>query len=645
MRPWSGLVLSVFLAGPVAAGVGDPQVGTDHPWYPGELACSTFERLAATQAAVYRRVTGTAPVTDQEKALASWLWRSTHYWHGEEGAEDLWGKGFTTGGDMRARDYWTGLFAHGFGLCGTTHSQWTAEMESLLGHGRARGVGAASHNAFEVFLTGGPYGAGKWVLLDHDLSTVVFDPAGKELLSVAEVRRDLDRLIDPRFCPERQHGWPVCGFAAADGESYRRFDVAEYLPGYAGPPPTVHLRRGESLRRYLRPGLEDGKTFVFWGRNYNSGGIPGPERAHTWYDQPDRMYGALERAGYHPGQARFGNAVYTYRPDFASGDYREGVIDEGPDRVTFEFYTPFIIAASPASDRPWGIYEPGCRNGLLVRGRADCRVAVSTDQGATWHDGGRLTADNGLDLTDRVKGHRQYFLRLETGPGRLKGSDLEIVTVCQANPAILPRLKDGGSLVTFAASGRAVCSAGPNRAQAIPHVVAGGFGTRSITLELTAPRHEPVAAVCAAAHVQSGNPPRPEVRYGIDYSTDAGATWSPIVVDWTIPRRGSEPDDFWSQSFCWGIAEIAAADASTVRIRFHNDGGKTYARCEVHLLYRTPGGDATRVTFDWTDDGGAHRASHRFAVSSQAPWELVTGRNVQTRWVEFRPEASPGPGE
>src|SRR5829696_2909235 len=97
------LVLLGSFAVPVAAGVGDPQVRTDHPWYPGELACSTFERLAATQAEVYRRVTGSPPVTDEQKALASWLWRCTHYWHGEEGAEDLWDKGFTRGGDLRTR--------------------------------------------------------------------------------------------------------------------------------------------------------------------------------------------------------------------------------------------------------------------------------------------------------------------------------------------------------------------------------------------------------------------------------------------------------------------------------------------------------------------------------------------------------------
>src|SRR5262245_46760373 len=221
------------------AGVGDPQVRTDHVWYPGELACSTFERLFASQAELYRHVTGALPATDEQKALASWLWRNAHYFHAEEGAEDLWGRGFTGGGDLRNREYWTGLFAHGFGLCGTTHSQWTAEMEALLGHGRGRGVGVSGHNSFEVFLTGGPHGKGKWALLDHDISTVVFDDEGRALLSIPEVMRDWKRLTDRKYRPDKQQGWLVCGLHPDDGGVYASYSVAEYLAGYAGPPPTV----------------------------------------------------------------------------------------------------------------------------------------------------------------------------------------------------------------------------------------------------------------------------------------------------------------------------------------------------------------------------------------------------------------------
>jgi hypothetical protein len=627
--PW----ILIGLLGPTGlacAGVGDPQIRTDHPYYPGELACSTFDRLFATQAELYQRLTGIKPTTDHHRALASWLWRNTHYSHGEEGAEDLWGGGFTSG-DLRTRDYWTGLFAHGFGLCGTTHSQYVAEMQALLGHNRGRGVGVAEHNSFEVYLTGGPYGEGKWVLLDHDVSTVIFSDDGKRLLSIPEVRSNWKQLTDRAYKPKKQHGWLVCGLHPGDGSVFRTYNTAEYLAGYAGVVLMIHLRRGETLRRYLQPGLADGKTFVFWGRNYNVADIPGPERSHTWVNQPETMFGSRHGAGYRPGQARFGNAAFVYRPDFSTSAYREAVVDEGQRHVTFEFRSPYLIAATPASKKPWGVYEPGCRNGLVLRGKANCRVEISTDAGQTWQDGGKF--HDGLDLTDRVKGHRQYLLRLGAGARELRSAGLTITTVCQANPAVMPRLKDGGSKVQFEASGRSIVSAGPTLPHARAHVIEGRFGSPKVTLALAPPRGEDVLAVHAAAHVQSGNPPDPRIRYAIDVSLDGGKTWQAMVRDWSITRRGDEPRDFWSQSFCWGKLELDRPSKGPVRVRYSNTGGKNYARCEAHLIYRSAPTDATRVTFAWSDDRGSRQASHTFAAAGT--WMVPTGNDVRTRWVEF----------
>src|SRR3954470_22004816 len=101
------LSLLSLAAAPLSAGVGDPQLRTDHPWYPGELAISTFDRLFATQAELYERVTGQKPTTDEQKALAAWLWRNTHFAHGEEGHEDLFSNSFAAGSNV-TRDYWTG---------------------------------------------------------------------------------------------------------------------------------------------------------------------------------------------------------------------------------------------------------------------------------------------------------------------------------------------------------------------------------------------------------------------------------------------------------------------------------------------------------------------------------------------------------
>jgi hypothetical protein len=616
------------------ADVGDPQLGTDHPWYAGELSCSTFERLFATQAALYQREIGVKPTTDEQKALASWYWRNTHYWHGEEGAEDLWGQGLNKGADRKTREYWTGLFAHGFALCGTTHAQWVAEMEALFGHNRGRAVGTEGHNSFEVFLKGGAYGAGKWALLDHDVSTVIYDKGGSGLLSIREVSQNWKQLTDRKNQPLKQHGWLVCGLHPSDGGVYAAYRTAEYAAGYSGPPPVVHLRRGETLRRYLQPGLEDGKTYVFWGRNYNLAGIPGPERAHTWVNQPEKMHNSTNGAGFIRGQARFGNAVYTYTPNFANADYREGVIEEDNQHVVFEFYTPYIIAATPPNDKPWGIYDDGGRNGLVLHGKATCGVSVSTDQGKTWFDAGKFA--DGLDLTDQVKGKRQYFLKLNAGAKELEKAGLSWVTVCQANTSVMPRLKDGGSEVRLESSRRAVLSAGPNLPQAEAHLVDGKFNGPSVTLELKSPRGEPIQEIAAAAHVASGNPPRAEVKYQIDVSTDGGKTWKPAVKDWTLSRQGEEPKDFWSQSLCWGSLKLAES-TSNVRVRFSNSGNRANLRAEAHAIYRTPEADPTKATFSWKDDGGAKQASNVF--KGAAIWKVPTGKNVETRWVEI--EAAP----
>jgi hypothetical protein len=176
MRPFP--ILTLLLVSSLRAAVGDPQLATDHPWYPGELAMSSFDRLAATQWSQYVRTTGEDKDSDHHKALAAWFFRNTHYAHGEEGKENLWGNGFANDSQHATRDYWTGLFADGFGLCGTTHAQWTAEMDALLGPCRSRVTGTHGHNSFEVFLKGGAYGDGRWAMLDHDLSTVIFDAMG-----------------------------------------------------------------------------------------------------------------------------------------------------------------------------------------------------------------------------------------------------------------------------------------------------------------------------------------------------------------------------------------------------------------------------------------------------------------------------------
>lgn len=638
---WCGACIALLAVACAALGeVGDPQLKTDDPWYPGELSCSTFPRLFKTEAEFYHRVTGLEVKTDEDKALAAWYWRNLNYWHGEEGQRECFSGKF--GGD-KGREYWTGLFANGFALCGTTHAQWCAEMEALLGHCRSRVTGVNGHNSFEVYLSGGAYGTGRWALLDHDVSTVIYDPQGRRLLSLAEIVPDVKDLANPDFDPAREHGWHVSGLHDDDARGcYTTINTAEYLAGYAGAPPMVHVRSGETLRRYLQPGLEDGKTFVFWGRNYDANTISGPTRDRTWVNQPDKMYGSKHGTGAHAGQARYANAVYTYAPNFADGSYRHGAIDEAADHVTFEFYTPYVIAATPPNSQPWGVYDARGKNGLVLHvthPAPDCEVEVSTDQGKTWQDGGKMA--DGLDLTDLVKGCQQYFLKLSAGADTLKEAGLSWATVCQTNASMIPHLHSGQNTITYAPGCQGIVATGPLASQALAHVVDGRFDSPSVTLELAAPRAATPLHVYAAAWQASGNPPA-DVKYAIDLSTDAGKTWTPMINDWSIVRRSPEPNDLWSQSFTWGDAPIPLeSNAGPIRLRFGNNGHKPFRKAEAYLTYAVPTTTPVQVTFSWkSPTGESQTATHTYgpykqAAAQDATWHLDAGDKPQTRWVEI----------
>jgi len=311
-------------------------------------------------------------------------------------------------------------------------------------------------------------------------------------------------------------------------------------------------------------------------------------------------------------------------------------VDEGANHVTFAFRTPYVIGATPPDNSAWGIYKDGGRNGLVLRGKATAKVSVSVDDGGTWKDAGEFR--DGLDLTDFVKGRQNYQLRLHAPAKSLANSGLVLTTVCQLNPAMLPRLPDDGAQITFAASGRGVVSAGPTKPEAQTHVVAGAFDSPSVTLALPVPAGTVARKIYAAAHMATSTPPSAELKSQIEFSIDGGKSWRPVVKDWQILRRGDEPKDFWSQSFCHGAVELPAGKLDTVQVRFRNDGGKRYLRAEAHLVHETPQLDATKVTFSWTNTSGPHTDT-RVAGKAEA-WKLPVGKNVQTRWVEFEAVAA-----
>ena len=145
--------------------------------------------------------------------------------------------------------------------------------------------------------------------------------------------------------------------------------------------------------------------------------------------------------------------------------------------------------------------------------------------------------------------------------------------------------------------------------------------------------NKPVVGLHASAHVASGSPPNPKVRYHIEYSLDSGKRWLPLVKDRAIPRRGDEPGDFWSQSFSYGSSAIRVEAGKPIQIRFRNDGGKRYLRAEAHLVQATGKPDPVKVTYAWTDSSGPRQDTHVFLAKGD--WRLKTERHVRTHWVDF----------
>jgi hypothetical protein len=636
----AGLAVLVLTCG-TWAGVPDPQIMTDHPVYRGELSCSTLVRNIGDAYRVFRQRYGHAPRTDTEKLLALWAWKSEHSMHAcdnkvyvgpanpdaRAGKDPPW---LGSDGWMDNKDCQMNQFSFSFGLCYSIHAQMAVLVGRALGDmRRVRCPEITGHTPFEAYVDG------RWVLADFTTGLMVFGDDGKPVgLREIYARKDAadkDWFTSPRRGgPYRFHMSPFGD--RLDGYSPVRWQ--QPLFGYNAMPIVYTLRAGETFTRYLDPGLEDGKTWVFWGRDYyNIMGKPrhGPYRNVTFLDDPP--IGNSRRGR---GKAYYGNGVFEYAPPLEREKWAEGVCEsrevdckDGALQATapgayvvFEHVSPYVIAARPVKggDREWNLLKEKCCDGAAVSGQA-------VDGGQSWQDAGVADRRFRIDFTDLVKGHHAYLLRLELpDKGSLKA--LNMRTVTQAGRGVFPRLTDGGTTITYHASGQSAIHGGPSQQ------LAGRFRRKDLesdgrqVYEIRAPG--PIRHASGAARVNGAK----GTAWSVDFSLDGGKTWQAGAKDLHFQTTGD--GKLWENgraAYVWAQMDFPRNDSRTVLIRF---GPATILHAQVFVTYAARNASSLTVTYGWTEKGQPKQSEHTIPAGRQDDrWRVPTGEDVKTRWARF----------
>lgn len=656
------LILGVALVGSLGwqcvatAEIGDPTVQTDHPQYPGEGALQTPEACA--------QLATVGAKSDHDRALALFNWILTHQWHNASPQE--WCTPGASPGqrpddtEMVVYDANRGRFSYGYGLCGTVHA-WNEVYWRALGM-PARRRAFPGHTNSEVLVDG------KWRAFDTDMAGIVFNRDGS-VAGYDDVAKDLTLLDLPKPpWPRYPFAWPGdfetmrSGWkqVAAGGKWY-----SMYASGYAGQPAVVHLRRGETFTRYFDPDAFGGPANRrFWHRQAG-----GPNRLWTFANEGTPFHDGPKSNC--RGQTTYGNAVFDYIPDLTDDSFREGATelisvepsatglraDEGqPATVVFEHFSPYVICGDPVDDED--PLQHKATNGMVVTGtsKGEIRARVSADQGQSWHELPIQSGELRWDLTEYVKGCYGWKLKLEWFGDAQLGT-LQMTTTCQMSQAIYPRLKPGGSTVTFRSAGRAVVPVLPrledetatiqnfeDRARRSANLdfvgrrpgqraayIVRGPQPASVVFRIDSPAT--LVGLSAAARFTVRSPSPPGAEYGLQWSVDNGATWHRLGQV-TLPA-----DNEFSSGWVYGQADGIAGDMRSALIRVDLNGGGYQTgliTAELYGLRKTGSPAAATVTYGWME--GGRMREHSFQVPAgmtTATSHVPTGQTIRDRFVRI----------
>jgi hypothetical protein len=484
------------------AQTGDPQLSTDHPYYPGEGAMSTPTRAVAHALAIPRGSLGSS--TNRDKLIRLFLWRAEHYAHLDSPAVyNLPGVApDPNGGNVLMTEYDSlrAMFSYGFGVCGTNHAQMRAFSDEMGWADRRRGL--QGDTGYEIYVDGG------WRYVNTDQYTLHFlsNSASDHFASLDQVVSTNHRYIEwnpdlgmgYRLPQANTHGnyadfAGVTGTVANRSLQWRDYyqnvwniaassSIKMYGEGYTASPIVYRLRRGESFTRWLQPGgiVSDlGLAgLIWWG--YNGGNASGTDNApYAKYSfvqnapARDDLPGAPEESA---GGQRYGNGCFDWTPNLTNNEHLDGAAavtgtlvtggspalrSTGNSTLVLEHFTPYTIAG-----RPTDAANPANNavDGAIVTANTvgTVGVEVSVNAGMTWASVGTLSgAGSQVDFTNTVKGRNQYLLRLSFNDGEGLNS-LRVRTITMLSQAVYPNLKDGSTQITYAASNTGAMELSPD---------------------------------------------------------------------------------------------------------------------------------------------------------------------------------------
>ncbi|MFV1965498.1 MAG: hypothetical protein ACC628_08765 [Pirellulaceae bacterium] len=656
------LVLPVVLLPSISfAEVGDPTIKTDHAFYPGEGAFQTIEDCL--------RFATRGTTNAQDKALAQFHWFLTHQWHLMSPQE--WCIPGRIPDTAQPRDYESVIydanvarFSFGYGLCGTVHS-WNEPYWKALGMPPRR-------RAFPGHVNSEIYYDGAWHAFDTDMAGLLFRKDGI-VAGYDDIIHDvsLAESVKPPY-PHYPFAWPgdfntmKNGWqqVAKKGKWYKL-----YNGGYACQPGIVHLRSGETFTRYFDRDHFGGPTKRrFW---HNMKG--GPQRYWTFANRGEPHHNGKESNS--RGRTSYCNGEFIYVPDLTREKIREELVASSANlgnrhssprlysknhettSATFRHFSPYVICGDPVDDA--NAMSAEATNGFVISGTSvgQVQVDVSNDFGQTWHREEPVDGDFKMDRTEILKGRFGWQVRF-TWAGKSGIDRLAFATTTQVSQAIYPRLRAGGSTVTYRSGNRGVVAVVPNFgvpeseieriedvARRSPNVVYKGRGPKSrwayqttnnkpghIVFQVTSPQR--LREVRAAVRYQIRVPPPKDNDYRLELSTDHAKTWQPLA------KANIPSDNEFSSGWLYGKTKLAANENTTealIRVTLFS-GGYHVGLLDFRLfgIYETRPPGPLKLTYAWKEEGKLR--THSESISADATthtFQVPTGSRIADEYVRL----------